>query len=52
MVNIKNGKPNGKGTRTYPDASTFVGEFNDGEMWNGHFLNGNITSKVVNGELQ
>ena len=27
---VKNGKPNGQGTYTYPDGDKYVGEFNDG----------------------
>ena len=27
---IKNGKPNGQGTITYPDGGKYVGEFKDG----------------------
>ena len=28
---IKDGEPHGKGTMTYPDRSTYVGEFKDGK---------------------
>ena len=27
---VKDGKPNGQGTYTYPDGDKYVGEFNDG----------------------
>ncbi len=48
----KKGKRDGQGKQTFPHGEKFVGEFNDGEMWNGQFINGNIISKVVKGELQ
>ena len=49
---ITNGKPNGQGTITYPDGGKYVGEFKDGETWEGteYDKNGNIIVKWVNGE--
>ena len=51
---IKNGKPNGQGESTFPDGRKYVGEFKDGELWNGIFYekNGNIIEKWVNGVKQ
>ena len=49
---IEDGKPNGKGTTTYPSGSKWEGEWKDGEMWNGTLTNknGKIRHKIVNGE--
>ena len=51
---IKNGFPNGQGTFTLNDGEKYVGEFKDGELWNGIFYekNGNIIEKWVNGVKQ
>ena len=48
----KNGMENGQGTRTWSDGSKSVGEFKNGEIWNGtnYDINGNIYGKWVNGE--
>jgi len=50
----KDGERNGQGTITYPDGIKYVGEFKDGELWNGIFYekNGNIIEKWVNGVKQ
>ena len=50
---IKNGLPDGQGKLTFPDDSGFIGEFKNGEKWNGTRFepNGKISSwKVVNGK--
>ena len=51
---VENGKPSGLGVITFPDGSKFVGEYKDGEKWNGtqYDKDGNITKKYVNGEIQ
>ena len=48
----KNGERNGQGTETYPDGRKYVGEFKNGESWNGKIYdeNGKIFGKVVNGK--
>jgi len=48
----KNGFPNGQGTETYPNGGKYVGEFKDGNPWNGTFYDkdGNIFGKQVNGK--
>jgi hypothetical protein len=58
---IKNGKPNGQGTiNWHPGRKVgfrggcgFVGEFKNGETWNGteYDRDGNITGKVVNNQF-
>ena len=47
------GKRDGQGTITYSDGDKFVGEFKDGELWNGtgYNKNGNIQLKFVNGKM-
>ena len=49
---IKNRLPNGQGTMTYTDGVKYVGEYKDGEKWNGKFFdrNRNIPYKYVNGK--
>jgi hypothetical protein len=51
-VEFKSGERNGQGTETYPDGSKYIGEWRNGDMWNGTYYdkNGNITYKGVNGE--
>ena len=51
---IENGKPNGTGSITFPDGRKYVGEYKDGEPWNGTYddKNGNIKRKWVNGVEQ
>ena len=48
----KNGKKNGKGTYTGSNGGKYVGEFKDGDFWNGttYDKNGNIIGKWVNGK--
>ena len=41
---VKNGKPDGQGTETFPDGSKYIGEFKDGS------LNGQGTFTNPNGE--
>ena len=43
---------NGQGKYTFPDGSILIGEFRDGEFWNGNEYNkdGNLTGKYVNGK--
>ena len=50
----KNGKEHGQGTLTWSDGEKYVGEFKDGEMWNGTLYDkdGNIKYKWVNGVKQ
>ena len=47
---IKNGKPNGTGSITFPDGREYLGEFKDGKEWNGTKYDkyGNIDYKIVN----
>ena len=47
---VDNWKPNGLGFLIFPDGRKYVGEFKDGEMWNGtgYDKNGNIEEKYVN----
>ena len=49
---IKNGKPNGQGTYTFPDGKKYEGEWKDGKTWNGtdYDKGGKILGKWVNGE--
>jgi len=51
---IKNGKPNGQGIYTYPDGRKYVGEYKDGQPWNGtgYNKNGEIVVRFVNGVYQ
>ena len=48
---VENGKPNGQGTLTWSDGRKYVGEFKNGERWNGtqYDKDGNIYSKWVYG---
>ena len=41
-----------KETETYPDGSKYIGEWRNGDMWNGtsYYKNGNIIGTVVNGK--
>ena len=50
----KDGKRDGQVTETYPDGGKYVGEFQDGDFWNGKLYdkNGNIIGKWVNGVFQ
>jgi len=49
---FKDGKPNGQGILTFPDGEKYVGEWKDGEQWNGteYDKDGNIIGKFVNGK--
>ena len=49
---VENGKPNGLGILIDPDGIKYVGEWRNGDMWNGtsYYKNGNIIGKFVNGE--
>ena len=51
---VENGKPNGLGVIIYPDGRKYVGEWKNGEKWNGtqYDKDGNITKKYVNGVKQ
>ena len=46
---VENGKPNGLGIMTYPNGRKYVGEWKDGDMWNGiiHYK-GRVRWKYVN----
>ena len=48
----KDWEKNGQGTLTWSDGRKYVGEFKNGERWNGiqYDKDGNITKKYVNGE--
>ena len=47
-------KKNGPGTETYEDGSSYLGEFKDGEEWNGTETDkeGNVIGKWVDGVKQ
>ena len=49
---FKDGLPNGQGTYTWSDGDKCVGEFKDGENWNGtgYNKNGEIVVRFVNGK--
>ena len=49
---VKDGKPNGLGILIYPSGGKYVGEWKDGEIWNGteYDKDGNIIGKFVNGK--
>ena len=49
---VKDGKPNGLGILIYPSGGKYVGEWKDGEIWNGTYNNkkGYILIKWVNGK--
>jgi len=49
---VKDGKPDGIGILTYSGGSKYVGEWKDGEIWNGTYNNkrGDILFKWVNGK--
>ena len=49
---IVSGKPHGQGTYTWSNGDKYVGEYKDGEPWNGTYVdkNGNIKRKWVNGK--
>ena len=51
---VENGKPNGQGTYTNYNGEKYVGEWKDGEKWNGTLYDkdGNETSKYLNGVKQ
>jgi len=48
----KNGKQHGQGKMTLSDGDTLVGQWKDGNPWNGieYDNNGKITGKVENGK--
>jgi len=50
--NVKNGKPDGLGILITTYGNKYVGEFKDGEPWNGtgYYKKGNIQVKFVNGK--
>ena len=50
----ENGKYHGQGTLTFRDGDKYVGEWKNGEKWNGtqYDKDGNITKKYVNGVRQ
>ena len=50
----ENGKPNGHGTLIRTNGSKYVGDWKDGEHWNGALYDkfGKYIGKYVNGELQ
>ena len=50
----KDDKPNGQGTFTFPNDEKMVGEWKNGDLWEGikYDKDGNIKYKVVNGEPQ
>ena len=54
MGEISNGVPNGQGTYTFSDGEKYVGEWKEGELWNGKGFDkyGNITGRYVNGVKQ
>jgi hypothetical protein len=45
---------NGQGTMTLPDGGKYVGEYKNGEVWNGMIYdkNGKIIVKFVNGKVK
>ena len=47
---LKDGKPNGTGSITFPDGRGYLGEFKDGKEWNGTKYDkyGKIDYKIVN----
>ena len=49
---VSNNVPNGEGTYTFDDGDKYVGEFKDGEQWNGtdYDKDGTIEGKYVNGK--
>ena len=49
---IENGIPNGQGTVTWTEHGKYVGEWKDGDQWNGtdYYKNGNVKGKYVNGK--
>ena len=53
MGQWKNGYKHGQGTYTYPKGSKYVGEYNDGNRWNGteYDEDGTIIGTYVNGGI-
>ena len=52
---LKDGEPNGHGTLTYhPSGTKYIGEFKDGNRWNGTEFdkNGKVKYKYVNAKIQ
>jgi len=51
---FKEGEKHGQGTYTWSDGRKYVGEYKDGEPWNGTYddKDGKIIFKYVNGVLQ
>ena len=51
---VENGVPNGLGILIYPSGGKYVGEWKDGEIWNGTYNNkkGYILIKWVNGNYR
>ena len=49
---LKDDKPYGQGTYTFPDGTKYVGEMKGWNPWNGiiYDKNGNIEVKFVNGK--
>ena len=47
-------KYNGQGTFTYSNGDVYVGEWKDGERWNGIFdmINMDVTYKFMNGKME
>ena len=50
---VENGVPNGQGSFTFISGSKYIGEWRNGDMWNGtsYYKNGNIKRKFVNGMM-
>ena len=50
----KEGEFNGQGILTSFDGDKYVGEFKDGNFWNGttYEIDGNFFGKLVNGKLK
>ena len=50
---IKDGKPNGKGTETSTNRGKYIGEFKNGKWINGEYFNkdGKIGVKYINGKM-
>ena len=51
---VDDGFPEGKGVMTFPEGQKYVGEFKDGERWNGteYDKDGKIIKEYVNGVKQ
>jgi len=48
---VSNGVPDGQGTFTWPDGTKYVGEWKEGEPWNGTFFDKeqNVTVTYADG---